>query len=173
MDTGASQVALMVKNALARTSLVAQMVKRLSTMWETWVGRFPGEGNDNPLQYSCLENPMDRGDWGRLLSMGSQKVRHDWATSLQCRRCKRHKVSSLGREDRLEEDMTTHSSILAWKTSWTKETGRLQSIGSQRVRHKWSYLAHKKEINNFLSCLKKEPTAGAYCFFLWPTVGTQ
>ena len=36
-------------------------------------GRFPGEGNGNPLQYSCLENPMDKGAWCRLLSMGSQK----------------------------------------------------------------------------------------------------
>ena len=34
---------------------------------------FPGEGNGNPLQYSCLENPMDRGAWCRLLSMGSQR----------------------------------------------------------------------------------------------------
>ena len=40
-------------------------------------GRFPGEGNGNPLQYSCLDNPMDRGAWYRLLSMGSQRVRHD------------------------------------------------------------------------------------------------
>ena len=39
-------------------------------------GRSPGEGNDNPLQCSCLENPMDRGAWG-LWSMGSQKVRYD------------------------------------------------------------------------------------------------
>ena len=43
------------------------------------LGRFPGEGNGNPLQYSCLENPMDGGAWCRLLSMGSQKVWHDWA----------------------------------------------------------------------------------------------
>ena len=35
-------------------------------------GRFPGEGNGNPLQYSCLENPMDGGAWCRLLSMGSE-----------------------------------------------------------------------------------------------------
>ena len=35
----------------------------------------------------------------------------------------------------LEEGMATHSSILAWETPWTKEPGRLQSIGSQRVRH--------------------------------------
>ena len=44
------------------------------------LGRFPGEGNGNPLQYSCLENPMDGGAWCRLLSMGSQRVGHDWAT---------------------------------------------------------------------------------------------
>ena len=36
--------------------------------------RAPGEGNGSPLQYSCLENPMDRGAWG-LQSMGSQRVR--------------------------------------------------------------------------------------------------
>ena len=40
-------------------------------------GRSPGEGNDSPLQYSCQENPMDRGAWCRLLSMGSQRVGHD------------------------------------------------------------------------------------------------
>ena len=41
--------------------------------------RSPGEGNSKPLQYSCLENPMDRGAGG-LQSMGSQTVRHDGAT---------------------------------------------------------------------------------------------
>ena len=45
-------------------------------------GRFPGEGNGNPLQYSCLEYPMDGGAWCRLLSMGWWRVGHDWATSL-------------------------------------------------------------------------------------------
>ena len=39
-------------------------------------GRSPGEGNGNPLQYSCLENPME-GEPGRLQSMGSQRVGHD------------------------------------------------------------------------------------------------
>ena len=38
-------------------------------------------------------------------------------------------VQSLGQEDPLEEGMTTHSSILAWKISWTEELGRLQSMG--------------------------------------------
>ena len=44
-------------------------------------------------------------------------------------------VRSLGWEDPLEEEMATHSSTLAWKISWTEEPGRLQSMGSQRVRH--------------------------------------
>ena len=40
-------------------------------------GRFPGEGNGKPLQYSCLENLTDGGAWYRLLSIGSQRVGHD------------------------------------------------------------------------------------------------
>ena len=46
------------------------------------LGRCPGKGNGNPLQYSCLENPMDRAAWCRLQSMGSQRVEHTWVTSL-------------------------------------------------------------------------------------------
>ena len=42
---------------------------------------------------------------------------------------------SLGREDPLEEDMETHSSILAWRIPWTEEPSGLQSMGSQRVEH--------------------------------------
>ena len=41
------------------------------------LGRFPGEGNGNPLQYSCLENLMDGGTWCWLLSMALQRVGHD------------------------------------------------------------------------------------------------
>ena len=44
-------------------------------------------------------------------------------------------VRSLGREDPLEKEMATHSSILAWKISWMEEPGGLQSMGSQRVGH--------------------------------------
>ena len=66
-------------------SLVAQMVKHLPAMQKTQssipgLGRYPGEGNGNPLQYSCLENPMDRGPcW--LQFMGLHRVGHDWVTS--------------------------------------------------------------------------------------------
>ena len=44
-------------------------------------------------------------------------------------------VQSLGPEDLLEKGMATYSSILAWRISWTEQLGRLQSVGSQRVRH--------------------------------------
>ena len=44
-------------------------------------------------------------------------------------------VQSLGQEDPLEEEMATHSNILAWKIPWTEEPGGLQSLGLQRVRH--------------------------------------
>ena len=44
-------------------------------------------------------------------------------------------VRSLGGEDPLEEEMATHSSVLAWKTPWTEEPGGLQSTGSQRAGH--------------------------------------
>ena len=48
------------------------------------------------------------------------------------------RVWSLGREDSLEKEMATHSSTLAWKIPWTEEPCRLQSTGSQRVRHDWA-----------------------------------
>ena len=63
-----------------------------------------------------------------------------WA-SLVAQRVKRlsaileTQVRSLCREDPLEEEMATHSSILAWKTPWTEEPGGLQSMGSLRVGH--------------------------------------
>ena len=51
-------------------------------------------------------------------------------------------VQSLGWEDPPEEDMATHSSILAWRITWTEESGGLQFTGLQRVEHDLSNLAH-------------------------------
>jgi len=51
-------------------------------------------------------------------------------------------VWSLSREDPLEKEMATHSSILAWRIPWTEEPGRLQSLGSQRVRYNWATNTH-------------------------------
>ena len=58
---------------------MAQTVENLPVMQETWgsipgLGGSPGEGNGNPLQYSCLENPMDRGAW-RAIVYGVAKSR--------------------------------------------------------------------------------------------------
>ena len=118
------------------------------------LGRSPGVGNGNPLQYSCLRNPMDRGVWWAT-AHGVKKVRHGLATKQQTatimeKNMKKNiciseslcytaeiksMVRSLGREDPLEKEMATHSSISARKIPWTKEPGRLQSMGSQRVGH--------------------------------------
>ena len=48
-------------------------------------------------------------------------------------------VRSLSQEDPLEEEMATHSSILAWEIPWTEEPGGLQSMVLQRVRHDWAH----------------------------------
>ena len=63
----------------------------------------------------------------------------------QRRRHERLQVWSLGQEDPPEEGMATHSSILAWRIPWTEDPGGLQSIGSQKVRHDWSHLAHMQQ----------------------------
>ena len=93
--------------------------------FDPWVGKIPWRRKGNPLQYSCLENPMDRGAW----FMGSQRVRHDWVTSLhfmdiygvslvaqrlKCLPAMREiGVWSLGQEANLEKEIVTHSTILA------------------------------------------------------------
>ena len=59
------------------TSLIAQLVKNLPAMQKTQF-QFLGEGDGNPLQYSCLENPMDRGAWQAMVQ-GVARVRHDLA----------------------------------------------------------------------------------------------
>ena len=45
------------------------------------------------------------------------------------------RVRALGWEDPLEKEMAIHSSTISWKIAWTEEPGRIQSVGSQRVRH--------------------------------------
>ena len=68
---GASQVVLVVKNLSANAGDIKDVSLILG-----W-GRSPGEGCGNPLQYSCLENAMDREEPGGLYSIGSQKVGHN------------------------------------------------------------------------------------------------
>ena len=82
----------MAQLVMAQASLVAQTVKHLPAVWETW-------------------------------------------------------VRSLGWEDPLEKEMATHSSTLAWKILWTEEPGRLQSMGSQRVRLHFTSVNHKFQVD--------------------------
>ena len=67
---GASWVALVVKNPLANAGDIRHVGSNSGS------GRFSGEGNGNPLQYSCLGNPMDRRAWWVTVG-GSQRVGHD------------------------------------------------------------------------------------------------
>ena len=62
-------------------------------------------------------------------TFSGSRSKESWNAGVQSR------VQSLGQEDLLEKEMATHSSILAWKIPWMEEPGRLQSMGSQRVRH--------------------------------------
>ena len=65
---------------------------------------------------------------GKMAFLVAQMVKH-LPTMLETR------VQSMGREDPLEKEMATYSSTLAWKIPWSEEPGRLQPMGSQRVRH--------------------------------------
>ena len=88
-----------------------------------------GEGNGNPLQYSCLENPMGRGAWYAAL-YGVAK-NQTWLSDF----------TFTFHFHALEKDMATHSSVLAWRIPGIGEPGGLLSVGSHRVRHDWSNLA--------------------------------
>ena len=108
-----------------------------------------GEGNGNPLQCFCLENPRDgeawwaavhgvAQSWTRLkrLSSNSSSSRASlvvWMVK-NLPAMQETWVQSLGQEDPLEEGQATHSSIPAWTIPWREEPGGLQSMGLQRVR---------------------------------------
>ena len=87
------------------------------------------EGNGNPLQYSCLENAMDRG--------ARKAVVHGVARS----RTRLSDFTFALHFHALEKEMTTHSSILAWRIPGTAEPGGLPSMRSHRVGHDRSHLA--------------------------------
>ena len=90
------------------------------------VRRLSGEGNGTPLQYSCLANPTDGGAWWAAVHgvAKSQTQLSDFTFTFHFHA--------------LEEEMATHSSVLAWRITGT---GGLPSLWSHRVGHDWSDLA--------------------------------
>ena len=82
-----------------------------------------GEGNGTPLQYCCLENPMDGGAWWAAV--------HGVAKS----QTRLINFTFTFHFHALEKEMATHSSVLAWRIPWTEKPGRLQFMGSHRVGH--------------------------------------
>ena len=82
-----------------------------------------GEGNGNPLQYSCLENPVDGGAWWAAV--------HGVATSW----ARLSDFTFTFHFPALEKEMATHSSVLARRIPGTGEPGGLPSLGSHRVGH--------------------------------------
>ena len=84
---------------------------------------YDGEGNGTPLQYSCLENPMDKGAWWAAV--------HGVAKS----RTRLSDFTFTFHFPALEKEMATHSSVLAWRIPGMGEPGGLPSMGSHRVGH--------------------------------------
>ena len=119
------------------------------------------EGNGTPLQYSCLENPMDGGAWKAAVHgvAKSQTRLSDFTFTFHFHA--------------LEKEMATHSSVLAWRIPGMGEPGGLPSMGSHRVGHDWSDLASAaaadliKEVENsrhsiyiYMLCLSPSPEIG-------------
>ena len=96
--------------------------------WFQFVIR-PAPHNVTPLQYSCLENPMDGGAW--------------WAAvhGVEKSRTRLGDFTFTFHFHALEKEMATHSSVLAWRMPGTGEPGGLPSMESRRVGHNWRDLA--------------------------------
>ena len=90
----------------------------LTKLFLSTTSTYFGEGNGTPLQYSCLENPTDRGAWEAAV--------HGVAESDTTEQLHFHA---------LEKEMPTHSSVLAWRIPGTGESGGLPSMWSHRVGH--------------------------------------
>ena len=120
--------------------------------WFMAVLKSMAEGNGTPLQYSCLENPMDRGAWWAAVHgvTKSQTRLSDFTFTFHCHA--------------LEEEMTTHSSVLAWRIPGMGEPGGLPSMGSHRVGHDWSDLAAAAACLMGRYCLAPYPGSRAFFF---------
>ena len=121
-----------------------------------WLCSIPyREGNGTPLQYSCLENPMNRGAWWAAVYgvVKSQTQLRDFTFTFHFHA--------------LEKAMAPHSSVLAWRIPGTEEPDRLPSMGSHRVGHDWSDLAAAAVLHVYMYT---HPTS---FLSIWPSVDIQ
>ena len=110
--------------ALTRRTFVGKVMPLLFNMTFNMLSSLViREGNGTPLQYSCLENPIDGGAW--------------WAAvhGVAKRRARLSSFPFTFRFHALEKEMATHSSVLAWRIPGTGEPGGLPSMESHRVGH--------------------------------------
>ena len=107
----------------------------------------PGKGNGNPLQHSCLKNPRkacmftlpSRIWWGSgIYQADDLTVLTRWFLIDWFNLPFLGETKTVTESLNLEKEMAIHSSTIAWKIPWTEEPGKLQSMGSQRVRHNWA-----------------------------------
>ena len=115
-------------------SLVSQLVKNLPAMQETPVLFL---GWEDPMVKDRLPTPVFLDFQVAQIVKNLPAMRETW-------------VWSLGWEDPLEKGMTTPSTILAWRISWTEEFCGLQSLGWQRVRHAWADFTHINKLWNIV-----------------------
>ena len=113
-----------------------------------------GEGNGTPLQYSCLENPMDGGAWKAAV--------HGVADS----RTQLSDFTFTFHFHALEKEMATHSSVLAWRIPGTEKPSGPPSMGSHRVGHDWSDLAAAASWATWIVCAL---VLMFFCFIVDPT----
>ena len=105
---------------------IQESESRAPLSWIQGLSPPQGKGNGTPLQYSCLENPMEGGAWKAAVhgvAEGRTRLR-DFTFTFHFHA--------------LEKEMAAHSSVLAWRIPGTGEPGGLPSMGSHRVRHDWS-----------------------------------
>ena len=104
-------------------------ITAITSLIPDFLSHIIGEGHGTPLQYSCLENPMDGGAW--------------WAAvhGVTKNRTRLSGFTFTSHFHALEKEMATHSSVLAWRIPGMAEPGGLPSLGSHRVGHDWSNLA--------------------------------
>ena len=103
--------------------------------------RITGEGDGTPLQYPCLENPMDGGAW--------------WAAvhGVTRSRTRLSDFTLFFHFHLLEKEMVTNSSVLPWRIPETGEPSGLPSMGSHRVGHDWRDLAAAVAVQNNSQCV--------------------